>query len=168
MTAPWPERTYPLAPTPALVPQQGTGMRVTRIVLAAVVVSGWSWGPVASGSAAMTGSGLDFSWDESALVSLAILVLLIIGPQPRWATKWAWFWLLGLGPMSVVFLLAEPVPVWQSSPAYLRPSRLTGGWAFLLMIFGGIVLSALTALLAVPWIAAASWLNGPGFLGLGG
>ncbi len=48
--------------------------------------------------------------------------------------------------MSVVFLLAEPVPVWQAGPAYARPQRLTGGWASLLALVGGMLLSVLASL----------------------
>ena len=153
MTAPWPAQGYPSAPGPALVPQQGTGLRVLRLVLVALLVSGWFWDAVSGGSTTTTSSGFTVRWDGSGLAGLATLVLLIAGPQPRWATKWAWFWLLGLGPMAAVFLLVEPVPVWQSAPAYARPSRLTGGWAFLLAIFSGLILSVLTSLLVTPWLA---------------
>lgn len=65
------------------------------------------------------------------------LFVLINGPQPRWATRWAWFWLI-LNPAIVVTL---PLFVISSGP--LRPTtrptapsgrRLTGGWAFLFAV----------------------------------
>jgi hypothetical protein len=134
-------------------------MRVTRVVLTAMLLVGWFWDAVASlvGASAATGTaaatGLSVQWSNgSGLASLATLILLILGPQPRWATKWAWFWLLGTGPMSAVFLLVEPVPVWQSEPAFARPSRLTGGWAFLIALVGGFALSALASILVTPWL----------------
>lgn len=135
-------------PTPPLVPQTSEGVRVLRWVLAGLLAIGW----VADGlhEPFQPTAGLTVHW--SGLASLATLILLIAGPQPRWATKWAWFWLLGVGPMSVVFLLAEPVPVWQQGPAYARPQRLTGGWAFLLALVGGLLLSALASLVVTPWV----------------
>lgn len=68
-----------------------------------------------------------------AIGSLAIVSLLISGREPRFATRWAWFWLLCMGPLtpivSILFLL-------QGMTA--RPEdgrRLTGGWAFLILVF---------------------------------
>ena len=68
-----------------------------------------------------------------AIGSLAIVGLLVSGREPRFATRWAWFWLLCMGPltpiMSILFLL-------QGMTA--RPEdrrRLTGGWAFLILMF---------------------------------
>lgn len=154
MTAPWPNQSYPATPAPALVPQQENGMRVLRVLLVGLVLAGWfgdSVGAAAPPTMA-TGVTLDLGWSD--LAGLATLILLIVGPQPRWATKWAWFWLLGVGPLTAVFLLLEPVPVWQSEPARARPSRLTGGWAFLLAIFSGIIVSVLASLVVLPWLAA--------------
>ncbi|MBB2892973.1 hypothetical protein [Flexivirga oryzae] len=68
---------------------------------------------------------------------VAALFVLINGPQPRWATRWGWFWLI-LNPALVVTL---PLFLLASGP--LRPTdhpepptgrRLTGGWAFLLAV----------------------------------
>ncbi|MEP7091974.1 MAG: hypothetical protein ABI776_17870 [Nocardioidaceae bacterium] len=60
-------------------------------------------------------------------------VVLLVGPPPWRATRWAWFWLLMPPVGSIVFLLASgPTPL---LPVPKRPTRrLTGGWAFLLMI----------------------------------
>jgi hypothetical protein len=73
---------------------------------------------------------------------LGTLALIIAGPQPRRATRWAWFWLLWLAPPlgALVFLLLG------GSTGSLSPKkgekRLTGGWAFLLSIVVGAALSA--------------------------
>lgn len=65
-------------------------------------------------------------------LSIAVLSLLITGPEPRHATKWAWFWMFtsSLGILAVVAYLAFGL---GGKP---RPGerRLTGGWAFLLSI----------------------------------
>jgi hypothetical protein len=67
---------------------------------------------------------------------LGCLALLVVGPRPWRATRWAWFWLLPLpfGPLAFL-LLGGP------TPGLPRPAdenrRLTGGWAFLLAILLG-------------------------------
>ena len=69
----------------------------------------------------------------AAALALAALGLLVAGPQPWRATRWAWFWLL-LPPVgSIAFLLLSgPTPF---VPGPRRPSRrLTGGRAFLLSL----------------------------------
>ncbi len=168
MTAPWPAEGYPTTSAPALVPQQGTGLRVLRIVLVALLVSGWYSNATDRWTSEWTppgGTTLTIDWAGSGLVYLAILILLISGPQPRWATKWAWFWLLNVGPMAAVFLLLEPVPVWQSEPVFARRSRLTGGWALLLALFGGAILGALAALVVLPWLAPLLGVWGMGSSG---
>jgi hypothetical protein len=67
-------------------------------------------------------------------LSLLTLCLLVLGPEPWRATRWAWFWLLGIGfPLGLIafLVLSGPTPL----PAPRRPARrLTGGWAFLLML----------------------------------
>ncbi|HET6910936.1 MAG TPA: hypothetical protein VFH54_16515, partial [Mycobacteriales bacterium] len=69
----------------------------------------------------------------AALLFFAGLGVLIAGPQPWRATRWAWFWLQVPPVGSIVFLLASgPVPGLRRPR---RPGRrLTGGWAFLLSI----------------------------------
>ncbi|MCV2392707.1 hypothetical protein OEB99_00145 [Actinotalea sp. M2MS4P-6] len=141
--------SYPAPYAPVvLVPQQSGGMRVLRLLLAAVLALAWVSDTLRE--QALASGGWHVGW--AGLAGLVTLVLLITGPQPRWATKWAWFWLLGVGPMTVVFLLVEPVPVWQESPAYTRPWRLTGGWAFLLALFSGLIFSAISAMVVTPWL----------------
>lgn len=70
---------------------------------------------------------------SALLLFVAGLALLVTGPDPWRATRWAWFW-LQLPPVgSIVFLLLSgPLP---GVPAPRDPRRrLTGGWAFLLSI----------------------------------
>jgi len=68
---------------------------------------------------------------------LATLFLLVGGPVPERATRWAWFW-LNSNPIGLLasLLLSGPFP---GVPAP-RPAahRLTGGWAFLVgLVLGG-------------------------------
>jgi hypothetical protein len=69
---------------------------------------------------------------------LAVVSLLVGGPPPARATRWAWFWLSWLTPAGALafLLLSGPFP---GLPAP-RPGRrrLTGGWAFLLSALLGI------------------------------
>lgn len=65
---------------------------------------------------------------------LAVIVTLISGPEPRRATRWAWFWLFcGAGPLALALY-----PVFGLPRASTRfdplGRRLTGGWAFLLAL----------------------------------
>lgn len=77
-------------------------------------------------------------------VALLCTVLLVITtPRPVRATRWAWFWLLGLVPPVgiLAFLLI-------GGPTGLIPQReggrtLTGGWAFLLAVLCGTAPTAL-------------------------
>ncbi len=91
-----------------------------------------------------------FGWTVSPLVgavafvtALSTLMLLILGPSPWWATRWAWFW-LGTNPVGVVafLVLSGPTP---GVPAPDNPARrLTGGWALLLsLLVGGLTGAAL-------------------------
>lgn len=95
------------------------------------------------------------------LVGLVLVLVLIGAPQPRYATKWAWFWVLllpgGLGALAWIVIEApwssranrhpEPLPHNQQP----EDRRLTGGRVFLL---AG-VLGTLLPLLAGP---LATWL----------
>lgn len=66
-------------------------------------------------------------------LALASLYLLVNGPQPWRATRWAWFWLMA-SPVGIAafLLLSGPTPL---VPAHRNPDRrLTGGWALLLSI----------------------------------
>lgn len=58
------------------------------------------------------------------------VLTMITGPEPRWATRWAWFWLL-LSP--AVFVAVPAYLVWGAH-GHEGGRRLTGGWAFLLFL----------------------------------
>lgn len=72
------------------------------------------------------------------------LIVLVTGPRPWFATRWAWFWLVWAVPILwLAFLALEPRPLRLSArwAAAGRPiprleeggkNRLTGGWAFVL------------------------------------
>lgn len=71
---------------------------------------------------------------------LAVLLLVVGGPEPWRATRWAWGWFAVLaGPFGGVayLLLGGPLGVARPRAAH---RRLTGGWAFLISLvvpFGG-------------------------------
>lgn len=69
---------------------------------------------------------------------LAVLLLLVGGPEPWRATRWAWFWIwLSTGPFGAMAYLLLGGPSGIGRPR--SPRRwLTGGWAFLLgLVFLG-------------------------------
>lgn len=87
-------------------------------------------------------SWLGFLWLG---VWLGCLLVIIGGPQPWRATRWAWFWLLWVpvfGQLALL-VLGGPTP----GLAHRRgddPHRLTGGWAFLIAaLAGGLVSTTL-------------------------
>ena len=78
------------------------------------------------------------TWPVGAVVGLVALLWLVAGPQPRLATKWAWFWLAWNTPLIwLAFVVLEPVPLGRNRPTPQRPHRLKGGWAVLLSINAG-------------------------------
>jgi len=69
-------------------------------------------------------------------VMVATLGLLIAGPQPWRATRWAWFWVFGIpAPIGVLAYLVLAGPTALSRTPRPGAARLTGGWAFLFSIF---------------------------------
>jgi len=117
---------------------------VLRIVLAValgigiaqVLVDRTVWA-VGFGAGAGLADSLDL-WQMFGTASFVTLLLLIFGPQPRWATKWAWFWLaVAVPPLWLVFVLFEPVPLWIKQHLAPASYRLTGGWAFLIGLILG-------------------------------
>lgn len=85
-------------------------------------------------------------WQPAGMAMLTGLVLLVAGPQPRLATKWAWFWLtLAMPPAWLAFVVLEPTLWGRRTLQRQAARRLTAGWALLL----GLVLAA--ALAAIPW-----------------
>lgn len=72
------------------------------------------------------------TWHWSGIAALVALFLIITGPQPRLATRWAWFWLWAvLPPTSLLFVALEPAPLWQRVASEPAHRRVTGGWALL-------------------------------------
>jgi hypothetical protein len=65
---------------------------------------------------------------------LAAVVLLVRGPQPRWLTKWGWFWAIGLPPLLAAYLVSGGS--WRRG-GLGRPRRPTGAvtvWVLLMLV----------------------------------
>lgn len=80
-----------------------------------------------------------------ALFLMLLTILYLIASPPTWrATKWAWFWLLGVfPPVGILLFLAFGGPTRVLPPPRTGARQLTGGWAFLLsLVLGSIFLSA--------------------------
>lgn len=94
-----------------------------------------------------------FGLPLTGLAWIGALVLIVFGPQPRLATRWAWFW-LGLptaSPAWAVYAAIEPVLLGRGYPV-ARPVRpLTGGYAFVLMLVLSVLLSVLTRVASSVW-----------------
>jgi len=92
-------------------------------------------------------------WNPFAIVHLMMLFVLIGGPQPRGATKWAWFWLSFLPLGWAAFLLLEPVLVWRRREFYPPERRFTGGWAWITAVLAqGVFASLIDGWYdSVPW-----------------
>jgi hypothetical protein len=68
------------------------------------------------------------------VLTVATLLLLLARPGPTWrATRWAWFWMLGLGPVGAPACLLLGGPCAGVRPPRADGARLTGGWAFLIV-----------------------------------
>lgn len=70
---------------------------------------------------------------------IATLVLVVAGPSPWRATRWAWFWLIWIPLVGGLAFAVLSGPLWGLPEP--RPGRrgLTGGWAFLLsMLLAGV------------------------------
>lgn len=78
-----------------------------------------------------------------ALVWLGAFVLLISGSPPWRATRWSWFWLLGLVlPVGLVLFLLLSGRTGRWPPR--RPDeKLTGGWALLVVLAVNSVVEAI-------------------------
>lgn len=85
-------------------------------------------------------------WELAGIAAFACLFLLVAGPRPRLATKWAWFWLMVTTPPALLaFLLLEPTRWGRRGHQAAVTRVLTGGWALLV----GFVLARLLG--AIPW-----------------
>ncbi|MGO4257454.1 hypothetical protein [Marmoricola sp. RAF53] len=69
----------------------------------------------------------------ATILAVGMLAVLIAGPQPWWATRWAWFWLIST-PIGTAAFLVMSGPAWLLRPPRHPERRLTGGWAILLSI----------------------------------
>jgi hypothetical protein len=71
--------------------------------------------------------------DLAVILTVAGVVILVLGPQPWRATRWAWFW-CNANPvgMAAFLLLSGPLPGLPLPRKITQ--RLTGGWGFLLML----------------------------------
>jgi hypothetical protein len=143
-----PPPPLPAAPEPRLVPPSSTAHLVVRLALLVAVLASVAYALLRPTGADRSGLG---SYDApDALIALAVLVALtatiIAGPEPRLATRWAWFWLVAyVWPAAVVYLLLEPTAAWRREPARAPGRRLTGGWGFLIGLLLGTPLTALLA-----------------------
>lgn len=94
-------------------------------------------------SRSSAGSVLGWQVPSSLLAwSLALVIagfaLLVLGPEPRRATRWAWFWILLTAPVGSIAFLVLGGPTSMVSEPRDTSRRLTGGWAFLLTaLIGG-------------------------------
>lgn len=79
-------------------------------------------------------------------VLVALPLTLVAGPEPRLATRWAWFWLgVHAWPAALAYVALEPTPVWDRRGLAAPERRLTAGWAFLIgLLVGPPLLRALT------------------------
>jgi hypothetical protein len=77
---------------------------------------------------------LIFTW-------LFTFTLMVSGPDPWRATKWAWFWLMisVLGPVALIVYLVVGGPTGLAPAPRRGARRLTGGWAFLVMVLANAV-----------------------------
>lgn len=109
------------------------------------------------------GGPAEWAVRASGLAALVLVVFLLVGPQPRRATKWAWFWLMLVpGGLTQLAWLAAEAPWSRRVAAGPEPrphkwepadTRLTGGRAVLLGI-------ALTLLAGVAGWELTDWLAG--------
>jgi len=98
-------------------------------------------------SGSMLGSQLPplLVWGGLAL-GLTTLCLLIAGPQPWRATRWAWFWILGVAtPLGLLSYLVLGGPTALSPAPRPGAGRLTGGWAFLLAFVVSSIIAAVAS-----------------------
>jgi hypothetical protein len=73
---------------------------------------------------------------------LCSLMLLVTGPEPWRATRWAWFWaVLFTAPVGALAfaILSGPTPLVPAPRNGAR--RLTGGWAFLIVLVLGPIIT---------------------------
>ncbi|GAA2844361.1 hypothetical protein GCM10010517_00500 [Streptosporangium fragile] len=77
-------------------------------------------------------------WEPFAPVAMAAEVLawllMLTRPNPRYGTRWAWFWMFLTGG-SLVYVLLEPHPLWRGPYEVLpAPARLDGTRGFTIAV----------------------------------
>ncbi|MFN8190895.1 MAG: hypothetical protein U0R78_10755 [Nocardioidaceae bacterium] len=78
------------------------------------------------------------SWFAAVALTavLATFTLVVTGPSPWRATRWAWFWLMWT-PIGALAFVVLSGPVWGLPAPRSGRRGLTGGWAFLLSLVVG-------------------------------
>ncbi|MFI9557516.1 hypothetical protein [Nonomuraea endophytica] len=76
-------------------------------------------------------SPVPYSWNWMVVAAYVISLVIMLGSTPRFANRWAWFWLFTFGQTgAILFLLLEPRPIWSAldpEPPPLRTGRMSGG-----------------------------------------
>ena len=68
------------------------------------------------------------------LLMALTLRLLVQGPAPWRATRWAWFWIVGLGWLGLLPFFVLGGPALLTRPPRRPERRVTGFWAFILVL----------------------------------
>lgn len=85
----------------------------------------------------------------SVVVSIGTFALIVAGPPPWRANRWAWFWGLAFAaPVAIPAYLLLGGPTWLRPPPVDAP-RVTGGWGFMAALLASLVIGALGAAFAV-------------------
>src|SRR5699024_9313543 len=64
-------------------------------------------------------------------LGLVTLGLVVSGPRPRRANRWAWFWMLVLSPLGLALYLAFGGPAGRREPPPPGIPYMRGGWGFI-------------------------------------
>ncbi|MFS3127701.1 hypothetical protein ACLM5J_04775 [Nocardioides sp. Bht2] len=76
-----------------------------------------------------------------AIGLIDVALHLYFGPEPAFATRWAWYWIIA-NPIPFLGLLAYLTMLFLRRPGPQAPARVTGGWTFLFCIAAIAVLGA--------------------------
>lgn len=133
------------------MPPSSRALLTVRLGLGVVVLAGAAYALARPGPAnGQATGGLGVLDVLLSVAALGATIAVVAGwPEPRLATRWAWFWLIAyFWPAALVFLLLEPTPAWRREPVRAPRRRLTGGWGFLLaLVLGSPLIALLTGTL---------------------